>query len=67
MFKARLIFALVLIGFLFGSVQFVTFAGSKECEIKGQSFDSVEHSFWAGCMVEKDGKWLPLSAVREFN
>jgi hypothetical protein len=40
---------------------------AQACHIKGQSFDDSEYHFIGGCMVEHEGKWLPLENIRGFN
>ena len=37
------------------------------CQVKGQSFDSVEYSVIGGCMVKHHDKWLPLDNIRGFD
>ena len=36
----------------------------RNCEVQGQSFEAAEYSFFGGCMVMHNGKWVPLKYWR---
>jgi len=57
---------LLAIFFVVFSVPFY-FLMSKSCHAKAKSFESVEYSFFAGCMVTHEGRWLPLENIRGFD
>ena len=37
------------------------------CNLRAISFDNHRYSLLAGCMVEHNGRWLPLENIRGFD
>ncbi|QGZ13108.1 hypothetical protein [Alteromonas phage XX1924] len=39
---------------------------SYKCDARAVSFDDSEYKLIAGCMVKRNGKWIPLENIRGF-
>lgn len=39
---------------------------SYQCSQRAVSFDDSEFKVFAGCMVKRNGKWIPLENIRGF-
>lgn len=37
------------------------------CTVKSVSFEQHRYDIFAGCMVQHEGRWLPLENIRGFN
>ena len=53
----------VILAILFGIKLAVN---SYQCSQRAVSFDDSEFKVFAGCMVKRDGKWIPLENIRGF-
>lgn len=51
---------------LLGASSLLYWVSYSECEQQAVSFNSYRYTVIAGCMVESNGKWLPLKNVHSF-
>lgn len=58
----------VLVFFIVSIIFFITLGGYfievQTCKVKAQSFNHHEYKIIGGCMVEHEGKMVPLENVR---
>lgn len=57
----------ILAGAMAAVVSLMLFLESEQCDVKAQSFDQHKWSIIGGCMVQHNGRWLPLENIRGFD
>ena len=66
MFK-ELCVIIVAAALLFGVILAAAYAAETEkCTQQSVSFSNHKFGFFSGCMVEHNGRWLPLDSIRSF-
>ena len=56
---------LLMLVILFVPTYFISIVlGNLKCDAKSVSFEDHKYTFFGGCMVKHEGKWLPLENIR---